>query len=85
MIQLMGATAADRWGEPASSQAAVPGCEHKWAYRGQVLPTAREVMVQATTTKIDDERRVVTADGLLGVDGRIIYQMFDFTVGWNQR
>jgi acyl transferase domain-containing protein/3-hydroxymyristoyl/3-hydroxydecanoyl-(acyl carrier protein) dehydratase len=83
MLQLMGTMATERWGRPGSFQSAALGVEHRWTYRGQVLPTASEVVVQATTKAIDDERRIITADGLLGVDGRTIYQMFDFTVGWN--
>ena len=83
MLQLMGVAAADRWGSSGTLQAGL-GLEHRWAYRGQVLPTANEVVVQANVTKIDDERRILIADGLLEVDGRTIYQMFDFTVEWKQ-
>ena len=42
-------------------------------------PTA-EVTVQATSPSVDDARRLLKADGLLAVDGRIIYQMTDFTL-----
>jgi len=57
-----------------------PGSAHKWAYRGQIVPTATEVTIQAYITQVDDARKLLTADGLLGVDGRIIYQMSDFTL-----
>ena len=34
----------------------------------------------AWITALDDENRVLTAAGLLSVDGRPIYQMNDFTL-----
>jgi 3-hydroxymyristoyl/3-hydroxydecanoyl-(acyl carrier protein) dehydratase len=61
-------------------QALVPGVPHRWTYRGQILPTATEVTIQAYITELDDSRRFLKADGLLAVDGRIIYQMNDFSV-----
>ena len=39
-----------------------------------------QVTVQAVVTAIDDERRELTADGLLSVDGLVIYRMNDFRV-----
>ena len=57
------------------------GDRHKWVYRGQVLPTDRTVNVQATITAVDDRNRRLKANGFLSVDGRIIYQMNDFTLG----
>jgi hypothetical protein len=36
--------------------------------------------VEATVTGIDDERKVLRADGFLIVDGIVIYQMKDFAV-----
>jgi hypothetical protein len=56
------------------------GKEHRWVYRGQVLPCDRQVSVQAVVTAVDDEQRWLQADGLLAVDGRIIYQMIGFTL-----
>ena len=53
---------------------------HRWVYRGQVLPTDREVTVLLEVTAADDDNRRLTADGFLVVDGRIIYQMTDFTL-----
>ena len=38
------------------------------------------VTTQATITAVDDERRWLKADGFLGVDGRWIYQINDFTL-----
>jgi acyl transferase domain-containing protein/3-hydroxymyristoyl/3-hydroxydecanoyl-(acyl carrier protein) dehydratase len=80
-VQLLKFLAAKRWGLPCN-ELAVPasGMAHRWTYRGQVLPVDGEVTVQAFVKNVDDERRLLTADGLLSVDGRIIYKMTDFTL-----
>jgi 3-hydroxymyristoyl/3-hydroxydecanoyl-(acyl carrier protein) dehydratase len=81
LVQLMKVCAHRRWGDPpAGWQTMAPGSAHRWAYRGQIVPAANEVTVQAYITEVDDARRFLKADGLLGVDGRIIYQMTDFTL-----
>jgi acyl transferase domain-containing protein/3-hydroxymyristoyl/3-hydroxydecanoyl-(acyl carrier protein) dehydratase len=81
LIQAMKVWAARRWGTPANGwQATALNKPHTWAYRGQIIPSAKEVTVQAYITNVDDERQILTADGLLGVDGRIIYRMSDFTL-----
>ena len=56
------------------------GKPHRWLYRGQVLPTNRQVSVEAAVTAADDDRQILQADGYLSVDGLIIYQMNDFTL-----
>jgi PfaB family protein len=61
------------WGEGLYSP-------HSWVYRGQVLPTDREVTVILEVTAVDDAARRITANGFLTVDGRVIYQMTDFTL-----
>jgi len=80
-VQLLKLVAVERWGAPTSpsgfSLAARP---HQWTYRGQVIPSDRHVTVEAEITAIDDAARTLTANGFLGVDGRIIYQMSDFTL-----
>jgi 3-hydroxymyristoyl/3-hydroxydecanoyl-(acyl carrier protein) dehydratase len=53
---------------------------HSWVYRGQVLPSDHEVTVVLEVTAADDRARRMTADGFLVVDGRVIYQMTDFTL-----
>jgi hypothetical protein len=53
---------------------------HRWLYRGQVVPTNSRVTVIAWITAVDDQNRIMTADGFLSVDGKSIYQMNDFTV-----
>ena len=54
--------------------------EHSWVYRGQVLPSDHEVTVVLEVTAVDDQSLCLTASGFLIVDGRIIYQMTDFTL-----
>jgi 3-hydroxymyristoyl/3-hydroxydecanoyl-(acyl carrier protein) dehydratase len=53
---------------------------HTWTFRGQVVPTDREVTVVLEVTAVDEANRRLTADGFLTVDGRVIYQMQDFTL-----
>src|SRR5262249_19048644 len=79
LLQLLKVVAADRW---AGARAFVgnPGGTHHWLYRGQVIPTDGRVRVQATITARDDDARLLTADGLLEVDGRVIYKMTAFTL-----
>jgi 3-hydroxymyristoyl/3-hydroxydecanoyl-(acyl carrier protein) dehydratase len=77
LLQLLKVVAARRW--PATGFECNLG-KHRWAYRGQVIPTSREVIVQAVVTAVDEERREVSADGLLSVDGLVIYRMNDFRV-----
>jgi hypothetical protein len=45
-----------------------------------VVPRDKEVTVVLEVTAADDDNRRLTADGFLIVDGRIIYQMTDFTL-----
>jgi hypothetical protein len=57
------------------------GRKHTWQYRGQVIPTNTQVRVQAVITKVEDgPTPVITADGQLAVDGRVIYAMKDFAL-----
>jgi acyl transferase domain-containing protein/3-hydroxymyristoyl/3-hydroxydecanoyl-(acyl carrier protein) dehydratase len=53
---------------------------HEWIYRGQVIPRDKTVTVDVVVTAVDDATRTVTAGGFLTVDGRVIYQMVEFTV-----
>lgn len=53
---------------------------HEWIYRGQILPVDDKVTIQAVITEIDDQAKIIKADGFLTVDGRIIYQMKDFAL-----
>ena len=83
-LQLLKVVAVDRWGasapggldfEPIGLQS-----PHRWVYRGQVLPKDKVVTVQAVVTKVDDTAKRLTAEGFLTVDGRIIYQMNEFSI-----
>jgi acyl transferase domain-containing protein/3-hydroxymyristoyl/3-hydroxydecanoyl-(acyl carrier protein) dehydratase len=81
LLQLLKAAAVRRWGGgPSARFDVLRGGEHGWLYRGQVLPTNREVMVQAVVTARDDAARRLTADGHLLVDGAVIYQMRGFSL-----
>jgi 3-hydroxymyristoyl/3-hydroxydecanoyl-(acyl carrier protein) dehydratase len=81
-LQLLKYAAWKRWGEPPTCgwQAVALHRPHSWVYRGQVLPTDREVTVVLEVTDADNAARRLTASGFLIVDGRIIYQMTDFTL-----
>ncbi|HTU19488.1 MAG TPA: hypothetical protein VMG10_15615, partial [Gemmataceae bacterium] len=80
-LQLLKAAAAEYWPNCRNGRfRACPHKTHRWRYRGQVAPNNKEVTVQAVLTARDDATRTLTADGLLLVDGLIIYQMNDFTL-----
>jgi 3-hydroxymyristoyl/3-hydroxydecanoyl-(acyl carrier protein) dehydratase len=80
-LQLLKFAAWKRWGEPARPwQTVAPGKQHSWVYRGQVLPTDREVQVVLEIVAADEENHRLTANGFLTVDGRVIYQMTDFSL-----
>ena len=71
--------ACERWGAGRCESVAT-GERHEWIYRGQVIPADREVTVEAIVTAVDEDRRLLRADGYLSVDGRVIYGMKDFTL-----
>jgi 3-hydroxymyristoyl/3-hydroxydecanoyl-(acyl carrier protein) dehydratase len=77
-LQLLQVAAFKKWGESSDWASPALGSEHRWTYRGQVLPTDRRVTVQAEITRIDETAHALLADGWLLVDGRVIYQMKDF-------
>ncbi|MFW5846437.1 MAG: type I polyketide synthase, partial [Planctomycetota bacterium] len=81
-LQLLRVWAVERWGASRTPVLQAPALqeEHSWLYRGQVLPTDRQVQVQALVTTVDDASRTVHADGWLGVDGRTIYRMIGFAL-----
>jgi hypothetical protein len=52
---------------------------HTWQYRGQIVPRNQLVEVETTiTTVIDEPNPEIRADGLLKVDGLVIYRMKNF-------
>lgn len=81
-LQLLKIMAASRWEVNPTSAFETPtiGQAHRWTYRGQILPHNHRVSVQAEIKALDDHRRWLLADGHLEVDGRIIYQMHDFSI-----
>jgi 3-hydroxymyristoyl/3-hydroxydecanoyl-(acyl carrier protein) dehydratase len=81
-LQLLSFAAWNRWkvAPPGGYQLVGLNRRHEWIYRGQVLPTDREVTVVLEVTACDTDAHRLTADGFLIVDGRIIYQMRDFTL-----
>ena len=81
-IQLLKVVAGERWqgGETARFESMALHQPHHWLYRGQIIPKDHEVTVSAVVKQVDDTRKLLTADGFLIVDGRIIYQMTDFTL-----
>ncbi len=78
-IQLMKVFAIKRWGATRFESLAL-GEKHRWIYRGQILPTDSKVTVKVSITEVDEEKRLLRADGFLIVDGRVIYQMVDFAI-----
>ncbi|MFO0799091.1 MAG: beta-ketoacyl synthase N-terminal-like domain-containing protein [Gemmataceae bacterium] len=80
-LQLLKYAAWRRWGDPpAGGWHLSLGRTHSWTYRGQVLPTDREVTVLLEVMAADDAACRLTANGFLTVDGRVIYQMTDFNL-----
>lgn len=81
-IQLIKYAAIYRWGadESTAFEVTALNTQHHWSYRGQIIPSNREIQVVALISAIDDEQRCITADGFLSVDGKIIYSMQDFCV-----
>ena len=81
-IQLVKFAAVERWGYQNGSIISAVALEktHRWLYRGQVVPTNTRVTVSVWITAVDEQQRILTADGFLAVDGKLIYQMNDFTV-----
>ena len=78
-LQLLRFIAVERWGNGACDSV-VTNERHEWIYRGQVIPTDCEVTVEAIVTAVDENQRLLRADGYLSVDGRVIYGMKDFTL-----
>ena len=85
-LQLLKFIAAERWGNSgAQFEAVAMDQPHEWIYRGQVIPANSEVTVEAVVTAVDEQRRLLRADGYLSVDGRVIYGMKEFTLRQRNR
>ncbi|MEA3545614.1 MAG: hypothetical protein U9R69_10410, partial [Thermodesulfobacteriota bacterium] len=81
-LQLLKVVAAKKWGANSDSQFETVVCneKHSWNYRGQIIPANKKVLVEAVVTAVDDGSRTLKADGYLSVDGKIIYQLKDFSI-----
>ena len=81
-LQLLKVAAVKRWGGNAQSvlETIAVGENHSWNYRGQIIPSNDKVTVEAVVTSVDDEEKLLKADGFLSVDGKVIYQMKDFSL-----
>ena len=82
--QLLKVLAIRRWPHLQSTHRFEPiavGKPHRWVYRGQIIPSDRQVTVEAWVTAIEDgDAPLITASGFLHVDGRTIYEVLDFTL-----
>jgi 3-hydroxymyristoyl/3-hydroxydecanoyl-(acyl carrier protein) dehydratase len=83
LLQLLKYDAIRRWGHLVAGH----GFEHSvnephtWQYRGQIVPRNRLVEVEADITMVIDEPiPELRANGLLKVDGLVIYQMKNFGI-----
>jgi len=84
-LQLLKLVALDRWGAThVRTHRFTPialGARHTWTYRGQIVPTNRQVTVEAVITEIaEGATPTLSASGFLSVDGVTIYDMADFAV-----
>ncbi|MBE0501946.1 MAG: type I polyketide synthase, partial [Desulfuromonadales bacterium] len=81
-LQLLKVVAMQRWSGDATTlfETMALGEKQRWNYRGQIIPSNNRVTVEAVVTAVDDEKRLLKANGFLSVDGKIIYQMTDFSI-----
>jgi len=81
-LQLLRYAALEYWPELAHTHRFEPiavGLEHTWAYRGQVIPSNKHVVVDVSITRREDgECPLLVGAGFLRVDGTPIYEMTDF-------
>lgn len=85
-LQLMQFYALNIWDyDPEQYELIMNRHSHKWIYRGQIIPSCREIKVTAHIKSIEQnknnnllENHSIIADGLLYVDDLCIYQMENF-------
>ncbi len=81
-LQLLKVYAVDRWSLPAEASFGTLSLHthHRWIYRGQVSVSSERVSVQASVTEVNDARKSMRADGFVSVDGKVIYEIRDFSL-----
>ena len=83
-LQLLKVAALRRWPQLQRTHRFEPiavGARHTWLYRGQVIPTNRQVVVEAAVMNVQEGTTpTITASGFLRVDGITIYEMTDFAL-----
>ncbi len=86
-LQLLKFVSVERWGNPEGVRHETVAMHerHQWTYRWQVIPTDSVVTVEAVVTEVDEARHLLRADGILSVDGRVIYAMQDFSLRQRRR
>lgn len=79
-LQLLSLWLHERFSLRSTAQLATitAGVAHRWEYRGQVIPSDREVVVEADITGVDPQAQRVFASGTLWIDGRPIYALTEF-------
>ena len=81
-LQLLKFAALKYWPECMDTHRFEPiavGLPHTWAYRGQVIPKNKKVVVDVSITRREDgPEPLLLGSGFLRVDGTPIYEMFDF-------
>jgi 3-hydroxymyristoyl/3-hydroxydecanoyl-(acyl carrier protein) dehydratase len=83
LLQLLKYAAIRRWGHLVAGHRFEHSEQdpHTWQYRGQIVPRNQLVEVEAEiTTVINKPVPELKADGLLKVDGLVIYQMKNFGI-----
>lgn len=83
-LQLLRHAALQYWPELELTHRFEPialGLPHTWAYRGQVIPSNKKVVVDVSITKREDgPTPLLVGAGFLRVDGTPIYEMSDFAL-----
>jgi 3-hydroxymyristoyl/3-hydroxydecanoyl-(acyl carrier protein) dehydratase len=80
-LQLLKFAARRRWRELRDTHrfALATPASHRWTYRGQIIPTSGQVVVEAFVTAVSEgPAPALQADGYLQVDGLYIYKMEGF-------
>jgi 3-hydroxymyristoyl/3-hydroxydecanoyl-(acyl carrier protein) dehydratase len=82
MLQLLRVVAEDLWKDDGHwvPRTVATDILHRWSYRGQIIPEKKRVTVEATIKRIDHDKGILIADGMLSVDGLPIYSMEDFSM-----